>query len=108
MNRKLNVKLLLILLVGTVATVVTIHLVHEYQVGRNAKGLLKRAQQARADGDLFNAVKIQKRYLNYRRDDYEQLSNLALYMKEMTEQESGVSRRDLSETYQVIERCCCS
>lgn len=106
MNRKLNVKLLLMLFLGSAALVVTVHYVHKYQVGRNTSGLLKRAEQAREQGDLFSAVKYQKRYLNYRRDDYEQLSKLALYMKEMTEKEGEVSSRDFWRRTRSFRRPC--
>ena len=52
MNRKLNVKLLLMLFFGSIAIVVTVHFVHGYQVAKNADGLLKRAETAKESGDF--------------------------------------------------------
>ncbi len=103
MNRRLNVKLLLGLSVGTLVVAVGVYFLREHNVKRNASGLLKRAAEAKGRGELSEAVKLHRRYWNYRPDDREQLANLALYMKEMTETDAGVAVGDLVDTYRMIE-----
>ena len=68
---KLNIKLLVVLIVGFLITVIGTHFLHEYQVSRNAENLLTRYEAAQADGDLTEATRLLQRYMKYRPDDFE-------------------------------------
>src|SRR3954452_12238011 len=80
MRRRLNVKFLIGLLVVTALLGGGVHLVHGFQVKRNAGALLRRAEQAEKKGDLEEDEKYLSRYLVYRPDDADALARYALLL----------------------------
>jgi tetratricopeptide (TPR) repeat protein len=68
-RKKLNGKLLLGLILGTIVLGVGVHTLHGVQVKRNARGLLYRAEQAERDGQLSKAEDYLERYMIYRPGD---------------------------------------
>jgi tetratricopeptide (TPR) repeat protein len=67
--RRLNLVFLAALLVGGTLAGVGIHLVHGFQVRRNAWALLDRARRAESAQDLTKAEQSLRRYLNLRAED---------------------------------------
>jgi hypothetical protein len=66
--KRINVKLLVILAVGALFLVVGVHLLHAFQIDRNAGILLEQAKTARKEGDLREAFKRYHQYLKHRDD----------------------------------------
>ena len=69
MKRRLNLVFLAILLAAVTVLGGAMHLVHGFQVQRNASALLERARRAEAGHDLEKAEQSLSEYLNIRRDD---------------------------------------
>ena len=69
MRRRLNVKFLILLLIASALLGGGVHLLHGFQQGRSAGGLLRRAEQAERRGDLAGAETYLSRYLAFRPDD---------------------------------------
>ncbi len=67
--RRLNLVFLAILLVAAALLGGGVHLLHGFQVRRNASALLDRARQAEADHDLEKAEQALQAYLNLERED---------------------------------------
>jgi len=67
--RKLNVKLLVGLIVGTGVTLVGVYFLHKYQVRRNASSLFTRGEAAEKDGDYDEAMKLYLRYVRHKKED---------------------------------------
>ena len=81
MNKRLNVKLLLGLVLGSSFFVVGVYFLHDFQVARKASGLIRRADVALEKQDFDEAVRLLRRFLSHRRDDKEVLKKLALTAK---------------------------
>ena len=71
--KRLNIPLLAVLTIGSLVLVVGTHILHVYQVGRNADNLKERAKKAEANGDVDEQIRILRRYLRYRPDDVDEL-----------------------------------
>ncbi|REK11586.1 MAG: hypothetical protein DWQ37_13820 [Planctomycetota bacterium] len=99
--RRLNVKLALWLVGITVFSVVGVHFLHGYQVKRNAEGLKLRAEQARKDGDINEAISTYNQFLRYR-DDREGYKALAELVVEVAN-EADATRRDKVRAYSILE-----
>src|SRR5947209_6941770 len=69
MRRRLNLKLLVVLLIAASLLGGGVHLVHGFQEQRNVGALLKRADLAERKGDVGGAEKYLGRYLAFRPDD---------------------------------------
>ena len=69
MMRRLNLVFLAILLAVVAVFGGGMHLVHGFQVQRNASALLDRARRAEAGNDLEKAEQSLSQYLNFRRED---------------------------------------
>ena len=82
MRRRLNIKLLAALLVGTVVFGGGVHVLHGIQVKRNANGLIERAQKARDDNNMTEAVRLLGRYLSHFPDDKKVAKRAALEAKQ--------------------------
>jgi tetratricopeptide (TPR) repeat protein len=67
--RRLNLVFLAILLAASVLLGGGVHLLHGFQVRRNASALLERARRAEADKDLPKAEQVLSQYLNLERED---------------------------------------
>ena len=61
--RRLNFKLLLILLASTIGLGVSVYFVHAWQLSSNIDSLFVEAEQAQENGDYINAAKLYQRYL---------------------------------------------
>ena len=67
--RRLNLVFLAVLLAAVALLGGGMHLVHGFQVRRNASALLDRARRAEAGNDLEKAEQSLRQYLNLRRED---------------------------------------
>src|SRR5690242_10742982 len=67
--RQLNLVFLAVLLVTVALLGGGMHLLHEFQVRRNASSLLDRARRAETDNDLEKAERALGQYLNLERED---------------------------------------
>ncbi len=99
--KRLNVRLTLWLVGITLVLVVSVHLLHGYQLERNADFLKGRAENAVADNDSEEAIKYYNQYLKYRddRDGYSALAELVF----TTAEETGASPRDWYRAYTILE-----
>lgn len=91
------------LLFGMAATVMGLctatHFVHEYQVGRNAAAVLKRAQAARDSGDNQKAVRLFAEFIGLKpRDSSNALAEMAVLLAE-----TGKSSADFSRAFAALE-----
>ncbi len=76
--KRLNVKLLLILVVTVAVLTTGVAVVHAIQMNRNSVTLLKRAEAAKADGDKTKAIFYYRRYLSYKQQDLERYAEYAM------------------------------
>ncbi len=67
--RKLNVKLLVGLVVGSVVALGGVYFLHKWQVRRNANSLFTRAQKAEEKGEYDEAMKLYLRFVQHKKDD---------------------------------------
>jgi|GEM_PF-3297760 len=81
MRRRLNIKLLAGLIVGTLVFGGGVHFLHGIQVKRNADGLINRAQKARDDDNMTEAIRLLARYLSHFPNDKEVAKRAALDAK---------------------------
>ena len=91
-TKRLNIKFLAILGVGTVVFLVAVYGLHEFQVQRNAAGLLRRADAAREEGDLKESARLRMRYLSHVPDNAEQYKQTALDLKKSSVRQGAESR----------------
>jgi tetratricopeptide (TPR) repeat protein len=68
-SRRLNLVFVAVLLTIVALLAGGMHLVHRFQVRRNASSLLDRARQAEADNDLNKTEQLLRQYLNFRPAD---------------------------------------
>lgn len=83
--RRLNVKLLVVVVVSTIVFCVGIFFLHGYQIRRNADVLKEIAEEHKEKGDLHQAVRYLHRYLRYRPDDMDTTCDFALWFAELAE-----------------------
>lgn len=74
--RRLNVKLLLGLLIGTAVTVAVLFVVHWFQTDSIGRALLARAERAEEKQEYRQAVRYVSRYLELKPDDLEARAHL--------------------------------
>ena len=67
--KRLNTKLVVLLGLGFCFAVVGTHLLHGYQVNRNADSLKERAAEANKAGEIVEEVRLLSRFLQYRPED---------------------------------------
>lgn len=107
MRRRLNVKLFVGLVVGSLLFVIGVVLLHGFQVNRNADGLRRRADAAREAGDLDEAVRLRRRFLMHRPDNAEQFKVIAIDAKtnlfNKAENRETPSKRDIDLTMYLME-----
>jgi tetratricopeptide (TPR) repeat protein len=99
-RRKINLKLVLILLVSVAALGVGVHFVHGYQVGRQSDALRRQAKQAEQDGDRQKAIDYLSRYLGFVPTDTDALADYGELLHEEGKQIR--SRRELVRAYGVL------
>jgi Tfp pilus assembly protein PilF len=75
--RKINGKLFLALLLGSVALTVTVLVVHHFQYRRIATALLWQARHAEEQGQLRRMATYLQRYLEFNPRDHEEMAHLA-------------------------------
>lgn len=87
-----------IAIVGTAGT----YFLHRFQVARNAGGIVKLARVKRDEGKSNEAIALYARYLGYRRDDAEALSEYAKLVLERAGR-ADANRGDISRAFQTLE-----
>src|SRR5947208_5339353 len=92
MKRRVNIRFLLISLVLLAAAGTGVHLLHAYQVRRNASAFLREADRYEKEGDDAKASEYLGRYLGLRPDDTDTLARYALLQDK------------LAKTYRAQER----
>ena len=99
--RRLNVKLALWLAGITVFSAVGVHLLHGYQLDRNANFLKVQAETARDAGDVEEAINQYNQYLRHRddRDGYKELAELVVDVAK----EADASRQQQFRAYNILE-----
>lgn len=100
--KKVNLRLLLVLVTVFVGGVVGTYFLHKFQVTRNAGSLAKLARTKLAEGKTGEAITLFNRYVAYRPDDkaaYAEYAGLLLDRAEAP----GASRNDLGRAYNVLE-----
>ncbi len=99
--RRLNVKLT-VWLSGIVLTlVVGVHLLHGFQLSRNADFLRLQAENAEKEGNVKEAIKQYNQYLKYR-DDPEGYSSLAALVVGAAK-DAEATRQDKIRAYNILE-----
>ncbi len=99
--KRLNVKLALWLVGITVFSVVGVHLLHGFQLDRNAKFLKLQAEKAEAAGNIQEAIKQYNQYLRHRddRDGYAALAALVVKVAK----EADATNREKLRAYNILE-----
>lgn len=100
--KRVNVRVLLILVATVAALGVGVVALNRYQVGRNAGSLAARAREKRADGKRDEALRLFAKYVGMRPDDAEAYSEFATLVLERAEA-PGATRADLSRAYSALE-----
>lgn len=95
-TKRLNIKFLAILGVGGVIFLGSVHLIHGWQVRRNAAGLLRRAEAARSEGDLAESARLRLRYLSHVPDNDDEYKQTAYDLKKSLF-EKVTSRKELTK-----------
>ena len=104
-RRKLNVRFVIQLMYVAVAGVVLsggIHVLHGYQVGRNADVLLRQANEAEARGQVPQAIGLLYRYLTLRPDALEGVVRLGDCLSRTATSSRGVLQSLMA--YEVVLR----
>ena len=100
--RSLNVRLVLLLAVLAVGSLVGIFLLHRFQVNRNAGSLAKIARLRIKEGRRDEGINLLARYVNYRPDDREALSELAGLLLDKAETPNA-TRNDIGRAFTALE-----
>jgi tetratricopeptide (TPR) repeat protein len=99
MKRRINPRLLLITLAGLVVLGVGLHLLHGYQVRRNAAAFLREADRHEQEGDDAKAIEDLARYLGLRPDDDGAYARYALLLDKLAK-----TPRARERAYLVLEQ----
>ena len=100
--KRLNVRFASILFILVTVSVTTVVLLRNYQVKKNTAGLIRRAEEAAADGKHREAMQLRRRYLQYQKEDNEQFAKFALDYLAFA-QTPEASLRDQQGAYSVVE-----
>ena len=100
--KRINLRFVLILLIGLIVSAGGMAWLWRIQVSRNAHNLLGRADEAREQGEYAEAIRLRKRYLNYQADDDSQLCELAFDCLAVTATDE-FNRLDLEAAYATTE-----
>lgn len=100
--RRLNVRLLIWLVATAAPAAVGVHLLHGFQVARNADTLVTRAHEKRAAGETDEAVQLLSRYVGLRPDDATASAELATTL--LTRLETiPPTRRAVAQAFAALE-----
>lgn len=102
MRTKLNARFIVYASAILVVLAAAAHILHGYQVGRNAKTLLRVAIQAEEIGDLGRSVFYLRHYLSYAPTDAEALEKLASILQRQPE--APQVRSEITSTYDQLLR----
>lgn len=100
--KKVNLRLVLILVGVVVGGVIGVYFLHKFQVSRNAGSLAKLARAKLAEGKSGEALTLFNRYVAYRPDDkvaYAEYAGLVLDRAESP----AATRNDVARAYGVLE-----
>jgi len=100
-RRRLNLKLLAGLLLGSLGLAVAVWVVHRLQVQRNARHLLQLAEDAEELGELRDAAGHLHRYVNLRREDEQAYSRWANLVADIALRDDA-SPREVRRAFQVL------
>src|SRR5690348_6623086 len=98
--RKLNTKLLLGLLLGTLVATGAVFGVHHFQYGRIADSLLWQARRAEEQGQVRRQARYLQRYLEFNPKDLKEKARLA---KLWTSEEFADSPRERSRAVRLLD-----
>ncbi|MEZ6070303.1 MAG: tetratricopeptide repeat protein [Pirellulales bacterium] len=101
--RRLNVRLLVILMVSGFVFLLGAYVVHAFQVSRTADALLVQAEKRIEEGQPLEAEKLFRRYLRQRPEDMEVQKRRALAYTDYAESEKS-SGRDRGVAIQILEQ----
>lgn len=101
--KRLNTRLILIVAGGLLALAVAVFLIHGWQVSRHARGLLRRAELAEAEGDVGKTIRTLGQYLRYRPEDVQTFTHLALLMEQSTH-DRQVDRDEFFAVQRTLEK----
>ncbi len=98
--RTLNLRFAALLLVITAILAGGVHLLHGFQMRRNAHMFLREAERARAEKKLAEAVRHYQRYLQFMPDNTTVLADYALVLADLAAERPGARRA----AYETLER----
>ena len=104
--KRINVKLLTILVASTILTGICFYALYQFQMRRNTEKFLQQAMSYHEEGDLSNARKSLGRYIQYKPEDKEKMVTLAKWSKELFDDKypkGELDQRQMSQIYGVIE-----
>jgi len=98
MRRRLDIRILILLITATVLMSGGVHVLHGRQVTRNASSLLRRADRLEDEGKLSEATQIRRRYLSLVPGDLNVLSRVAAATDRLADtQEAKLDALDVLE-----------
>ncbi len=100
--KQVNLRLFILLVGMAVLGTVGTYFLHRFQVARNAGGIVKLARAKRDEGKSNEAIALYARYLGYRRDDAEALSEYAKLVLERAGR-ADANRGDIARAFQTLE-----
>lgn len=100
MTRRLNLRFTAGILVVVLVLGVGVHLLHGYQVRRNAEMFLREAERATEEKNLQDAVQQYRRYLQLVPDDAKAVADLGLLLADISKKQPGALR----SAYETLER----
>lgn len=100
--KRINLRLLLLLVGGTLALIVAVFFLRRFQVSRNAGSLVTLARQRLADGKFVDALATFRRYVGLRPDDAAVFAEYAELLLELAESPNA-SRNDIARAYTALE-----
>lgn len=98
--RTLNLRFAALLLVITAVLAGGVHLLHGFQMRRNAHMFLREAERARAEKKSAEAVRHYQRYLEFMPDDTAVLADYAVVLADLAAERAGARRA----AYETLER----
>jgi tetratricopeptide (TPR) repeat protein len=101
--KRLNVRLLVFLGTGALLAMLAVHLVHWWQVGRQASGLLRRAELAENSGETKKAADLLARYVAHRPQDFPVYARFALLLEQVTHSPQA-GRQDFLSAQHALEQ----
>ena len=100
--KRVNVRLLLVLVTLAVVGLVGTYALHRFQVSRNAGSLAKLARTKLEEGDRDEALSLLSRYVGYRRDDADAFAEFAGLLLDRADR-PGATRTDLARAFAAVE-----